>query len=166
MKKNILRTNLNVEQCREIFKNRLPVSYKTGKVRSKEKTITGDINNNGDFWLAHANRHNERGKEIELTGSFKETGNGTEIIYEHIYPSKHKIMFVVNIIVMIFIVIHTIFAVLNKFSNEYIFDSNIINLIFSVISIYKFGTLTRAYAKENSAMLIEIKTIFNCKWES
>jgi len=166
MKKKTLYTNLNTEQCRELFKNKLPATYKIGKRRPKEKTIIGDMDNNGEFWLAHANRHNERGKEIELAGSLKETGEGTEMAYKYIYPLKHKIWYAVNLIILIFILVHTIFALLNRFSDEYIFDSNIVSIVFLIITIYKFGTLTRAYSRETAAMIIEIKTIFNCKWES
>jgi hypothetical protein len=166
MKKKILRTNLNIEQCKEIFKNKLPVTYKTGKRRRKEIMIIGDMDNSGDFWLAHANRHNERGKDIELSGNFRETGAGTEISYKHIYPLKHKIWCGINLIISIFILVHTVFAVLNRFPNDYFLDSGIITIVFLMITIFNGLTLTRAYSKETAKMMIEIKTLFNCKWES
>ena len=52
-KRAIWYTDYSVEQCKEIFKEKIPAVYSTPLTyRSKEKYITGDIQDNGDFFLA------------------------------------------------------------------------------------------------------------------
>ena len=95
-KRAVWHTDFSVEQCKEIFKEKIPAVYTT-PFTATEKYITGEIQDNGDFFLACVKRNNKR--DIELRGNLKDAdGGGTEITLKYKQFLKLKTLYIFFIV--------------------------------------------------------------------
>ena len=77
MKRKIWHTDYTIEQCREIFGEKIPAVYKTPLFAWK-KQIEGEIRDDGYFNLSLATRGK---KDFELHGNLKESESGGARIF-------------------------------------------------------------------------------------
>ena len=155
-KRAIWHTDLTVEQCINIFKEKIPAVYNT-PIMAKEKMITGEMQDNGDFNLTLATRSNK--KDIIMCGNLKESEiGGTEINIKYKYSLISKIFMWIYLIIVI---LYAIFAILFLFFR--IFPYKDIFRIINVI-IMLFNTFTLSLSLRQSGPLFrQISDMYKCE---
>ena len=157
-KRTIWYTDYSVEQCKEIFREKIPAVYTTS-FRQKEKFITGNIQDNGEFFLTEAKRSNI--KDLEMCGNLKESdGVGTEITLKYKYSLRRKVFDIIFWCIIAFYVALSILRVLRVIN---IVKENDVISIFQIFGSIFFLWLFSVEWNQTFRLLNQVKTMFNCE---